>query len=163
MLMDSGSLKWIAVVACAVLSSASAADEAPVTCPVTQPLAAFIPPAPHEAREEGRFWYGNKALWTSLDDDGIWKGVATATGVRNKLWWWRVGWEPQQDAPYEGIVVTANRLDGAAPSAHSSGASNGLLATGWAMLVILELPTRGCWQVTGNYGGDTLSFVVWVP
>jgi hypothetical protein len=163
MLMNSGWLMWIAVVACAALSSAGAADEAPVTCPVTLPLAAFVPPPPYEAREEGRFWYGTKALWTSLADDGIWRGIASASGVRNKVWWWRAGWEPQQDAPYEGLIVTGNRLDATAPPARSSAATNGLLGTGWAMLVMLELPTRGCWAITGNYGGDTLSFVVWAP
>jgi hypothetical protein len=31
-----------------------------------------------------------------------------------------------------------------------------------AMLLMLELPERGCWEVTGNYKSDSLSYVVWV-
>ena len=27
---------------------------------------------------------------------------------------------------------------------------------------IIVFPTRGCWQLSGNYDGDYLSFVVWV-
>jgi hypothetical protein len=28
---------------------------------------------------------------------------------------------------------------------------------------MLEPPTLGCWEVTGSYGADSISFVVWVP
>jgi hypothetical protein len=31
-----------------------------------------------------------------------------------------------------------------------------------AMPLMVELPERGCWEVTGNYKSDSLSFVVWV-
>ena len=31
------------------------------------------------------------------------------------------------------------------------------------MLVGLELPYPGCWEVTGEYQGTLLSFVAWVP
>jgi hypothetical protein len=30
------------------------------------------------------------------------------------------------------------------------------------MLVGVDFPTTGCWQVTGAYKGETVSFVVWV-
>ena len=28
---------------------------------------------------------------------------------------------------------------------------------GWTMLIMLELPTLGCWEVTGSYGGDSVN------
>jgi len=31
---------------------------------------------------------------------------------------------------------------------------------GWAMLVMMEFPAAGCWEVTGKYQGNQLSFVV---
>jgi len=31
-----------------------------------------------------------------------------------------------------------------------------------AMLVGVDFPTLGCWEITGRYQGHELSFVVWV-
>ncbi len=33
---------------------------------------------------------------------------------------------------------------------------------GSAMLVGVRIPTPGGWEITGQYGGTTLSFVVWL-
>src|SRR5207247_11186717 len=33
---------------------------------------------------------------------------------------------------------------------------------GWAMLVGVEFPASGCWEVTGRYKGQTATFVVQV-
>ena len=33
---------------------------------------------------------------------------------------------------------------------------------GWAMLVMVEFPASGCWELTGRYKGQTVSFVVYV-
>jgi hypothetical protein len=33
---------------------------------------------------------------------------------------------------------------------------------GWAMLVMVEFSTGGCWEVTGQYKGQAASFVVQV-
>jgi hypothetical protein len=30
------------------------------------------------------------------------------------------------------------------------------------MLVGIDIPAAGCWEITGQYKGTTLSFVVWV-
>jgi hypothetical protein len=42
-------------------------------------------------------------------------------------------------------------------------ATNGLLGSGWAMLLMLELPTEGCCEITGNYRSELVSMVVYVP
>jgi hypothetical protein len=31
---------------------------------------------------------------------------------------------------------------------------------GWAMLVEIEIPTAGCWEVTATHGDSTLTFTV---
>jgi len=31
-----------------------------------------------------------------------------------------------------------------------------------AMVVGINFPTLGCWEITGRYGDDTLTFVVWL-
>jgi hypothetical protein len=40
--------------------------------------------------------------------------------------------------------------------------NNAIMGEEWAMLTMVELPTRGCWEVSGNYKSDYLAFVVWV-
>jgi hypothetical protein len=153
----------------AIFSQQTAADPvigAPENCPVTRPAdSRFVPPSPHPAREPGRFWLGTDALWTSLDEDGIWKGIASAQGTRNKFWWWRKGWKWDDDlgAQGPGLVVTGRRIDGEAPPARVSPVTNGKLSTGWAMLVMLELPTSGCWEIVGNYRSESVSMIVWLP
>ena len=62
-----------------------------------------------------------------------------------------------------GLSVTARRIDGDAPVVHVADATNAKLQSGWAMLLMLEIPTSGCWEITGNYRADSLSMVVWVP
>jgi hypothetical protein len=60
-------------------------------------------------------------------------------------------------------MVTAERIDGKAPRGESSEATNASSGDiGVAMLVGVNLPTPGCWKITGNYKEEKLSFVVWV-
>lgn len=153
------------LVTLAALPRAEAQPQVPADCPVTKaPYPPFVPPAPYAA-EQGRFWLGSKALWTSLYDDGIWRGIASEHGVRDKFWWWREGWTPETDLQSRdpGLFVTARRLDREAPPVKVGRATNGKLNTGWAMLLMLELPTEGCWEVTGNYRSEVVSMVVYVP
>ncbi len=154
------------ILGCIFSQSSIAADPVPDTCPVTKPpYPAFVPPAPHSANEAGRFWLGTKALWTSLSEDGIWSGIVSPSGTRNKFWWWREGWEFDTDlrANEPGLIVTARRIDGDAPIVRKPRVTNAQLGSGWAMLLMLELPTSGCWEITGNYRSEYVSMVVWVP
>jgi hypothetical protein len=155
------------LLACSLYTQSSVADgQVPSNCPVTRPSdPAFVPPAPHPAKEDGRFWLGTNALWTSLTEDGIWRGIVSPRGTRNKFWWWREGWKWDTDyrANEPGLIVTARRIDGDAPPVPAPRVTNGELANGWAMLLMLEIPTSGCWEITGNYRSEYLSMVVWVP
>jgi len=59
------------------------------------------------------------------------------------------------------LAVTAERLDEQAPILQGSKATNASASDiGSAMLVGVDLPTLGCWKITGKYGGAELSFVV---
>jgi len=82
---------------------------------------------------------------------------------RNKLFWWRQGYNAAAEDRPE-LSVSARRLDGEAPPAQVSRATNAHHKDfgGWAMLVMVEFPAGGCWEVTGHYKGETLSFVVQV-
>jgi hypothetical protein len=151
---------------CSLSAQAGDAEErVPSSCPVTRPPdPAFEPPAPYNEKQTGRFWYGSKDLWTVLANDGIWRGIKSARGTRNKFWWWREGWKSDTDlrANDVGLVINAHRIDGVAPPVGPLRVTNALLSTGWAMLTMLEI-TSGCWEITGNYRADYLTMVVWVP
>ncbi len=127
----------------------------------------FIPPAPNRAvLERGRFWYGSDRLWTLLREDGHWFGVYRddlRSRYRNKLPLFRAqfDWSKEHTPP---VVVTARRLDVAAPSINAERA-HGVFNedTGSFIMTALDLP-GGCWQIDAQYANEPpLTFVVSVP
>jgi hypothetical protein len=61
------------------------------------------------------------------------------------------------------LIVTGERLDASAPLLVASRATNAYADDiDSAMLVGVDLPTLGCWKITGKYADAELSFVVWV-
>lgn len=129
------------------------------SCPVT--LAAghqFAEPSPSSA---SRFWFGDEKLAVLLNAGGRWRGMGPTRSYRDKLFWWRQGYDGTTE-PTPNLVVTGRRLDDQAPALATPRATNAKHADfgGWAMLVALEFPVAGCWQVTGEYGSQKLSFVV---
>ena len=60
------------------------------------------------------------------------------------------------------IKVTGRRLDGPAPPLLALPPTNAFQGPGSAMLTGVYVPTPGCWEITGEYHGNELSFVVWV-
>jgi hypothetical protein len=139
----------------------------PATCPITLPAgAAFIPPAPYPATPPanypGQFWYGTAGLWTLLRVDGTWANLPLQrTGYSQKLFWWREGYSSSAE-PNPNLTVTGKRLDAPAASLTASRASNAMSDLGQSMDVGIDIPTAGCWEITGQYNDHKLSFVVWV-
>lgn len=135
-------------------------------CPVTKlPTQPFVPPSPYPADPgEGRFWFGTEKLWTHLFVDGRWRGLPTDSGYRDKVFWWRRGYNWRIENPPK-LTVTARRLDSPAPRLVTDEHAN----AGWTsdrdhpfIVTGIDIPTAGCWQITGDYKGDRLTFVVWV-
>lgn len=134
-------------------------------CAVTaRPQVVFVPPAPYPpaapSAEDGAFWYGSAQLWTMLSDSGSWASLPrSATGYSQKTFWWWKDYNPEQD-PNPDLSVTGKQLD--APDSHliASRATNASAEFGQAVLVGVEIPSPGCWEITGEYRGHKLSFVV---
>jgi hypothetical protein len=137
----------------------------PASCPITVPQDPhFVPPAPYNAMGfQGEFWYGSDSLWTAIRKNGIWEALPHNTeGYTQKVFWWRDGYVWNEE-PEPELTVTGERLDAPVPALQASKATNASASDiGSAMLVGVDMPTLGCWKVTGKYGRAELSFVVWV-
>ncbi len=146
-------------------SAASASKAGRDSCPITRPHEpVFTPPPPWPSKAPyGEFWYGTEALWTAVRPNGTWEALPhDATGYGQKVWFWKKGFNGHDD-PNPKLTVTGRRLDGSAPPLVASKATNGYHEDfNWAMLVGVEVPTLGCWEITGHIESHDLSFVVWV-
>jgi hypothetical protein len=134
------------------------AEPAPASCPVTLPGSSAVE-VPGQPSDEYRIWYGSPELAVLLPSDGNWSGMGAKHHYRDKLWWWRRGYDPYEE-PAPDLVIEATRLDGDSPAVRLDKATNGY-GEGWsAMLTALEFPASGCWQVNARYRQALLTFVV---
>lgn len=141
-----------------VCPSPPPAVTAPESCPVTLPPdPSFVPSPPQPSKAPFcAAWYGTQDLWTVVRPGG-------ELGRNNKMFFWSDQWDWRHDWRPE-LTVTARRLDGDAPEPRVSRATNAHGGDiGHSMLIGLEIPTSGCWEVTGEYKGAALTFVAWVP
>jgi hypothetical protein len=138
----------------------------PDTCPISRsanPTFTPPPPYPRSAPGDDEFWYGTDSLWTAVGHTGVWSGLPhNPEGYTQKVFWWRAGYSVAAE-PQPHLTVTGRRLDAAAPPLIASRATNASAPDiQSAMLVGVGFPTLGCWEITGQYAGTELSFVVWV-
>ena len=138
----------------------------PKDCLVTTPEnVSFKAPEPFSptAPWEGIFWYGSEQLWTALHNDGVWAGLPeNPDGYTQKIMWWSSLYS-LKDELEPALVVSGRRLDGEADPLRFYGATNAMADDiGEAMLTGVEIPTLGCWEITGQYKKSSIKFVVWV-
>jgi hypothetical protein len=92
-----------------------------------------------------------------LPTDGIWRGPKprhpSDFAYSNKLPW--SGALSYKEGP---LTATGKRLDGPAPSFTKFEEISG---EHWIMGGI-DIPVLGCWEITGRYKDQELSFIVWV-
>ena len=138
-------------------------------CLVTlAPSQAFIPPAPHAPNPEtssigapDHFWYGTEALWTALSFTGSWHGLPhDGKGYSQKVFVWSKDYDPKKE-PQPNLVITGRRLDADSPSFVNEHSTNAGFADGTkAMLAGVNIPSLGCWEITSQFKGRTLTFIV---
>lgn len=136
-------------------------------CAVTRPIPIFVPPSPFLASPPAYYqsdWFGSAALWTMINHDGeIWKQSSlphNPEGLTQKIFWWSANW-PARVELEPAITVVGTRLDGPGVFTYSPG-TNASADFGTAMLVGIDFPSPGCWQLTGRYRDALLSYVVWI-
>ena len=160
-------LRYLLALMAGLLLPALSSAQCLTTLPPNPP---FVPPIqyPPGGLAAGTFWYGTDALWTALSFDGKWpiqnNVLESKGGYRTKLTFWRRGFDWRTE-PKPKLIVTGKRLDGDAPSvavAHANAVfvpdKPGYMAPG--MMIGIDIPTAGCWEITAHYGGHTLTFIV---
>ena len=140
---------------------------APETCSVTKPAnQPFVPPPPYSAKpSHGEFWFGTDRLWTALPVTGTWRlGHYTSLDptFRQKLPFWRRGYDAHAE-PRPNLTVSGRRIDSPAGPLQTDGPGT----ASWTkddqfIMTGINFPTTGCWEITGRYENDELTFVVWV-
>lgn len=146
-----------------------APPSASVACPVTLPTTGrFTPPSPYPRELGGSgatsFWFGSKNLWTALPADGTWTWVHSTPqnlSQGQELFWRRANYNAAIEKR-PALRITGKRLDAKAPPFQSNQlAHNGYRGDLKSFMVeAIDLPSPGCWQITGRYRNQELSFVV---
>lgn len=132
-------------------------------CQVTRAAAPpFRPPPPFPATvSQSEFWFGTEVLWTILPVDGIWRRLPPVkSGYVQKMAWFSDlhNWRSE---PHPSIAVVGRRLDKPAPPLTVLGTTNGHTeALPSVMGVQINVPSLGCWEITGKYREHKLTFVV---
>jgi hypothetical protein len=131
----------------------------PETCAVTNPLEhPFVPPRPYQT-SRGINWFGTDKLWTYLPTNGI-------SGQGEKTLWFREEWSHYShwipDESALKLTIKARRLDAATPPPEISAGPT--FNRDWKAFMLggINLPTPGCWEITGRYEDAELQFVEWV-
>ena len=136
-------------------------------CDVTQPEPAFVPPKGFVATPPAYYestWYGSTHLWTMLRDGGeVWgPGLSISpTGLPQKTFWWSADWVVRDELEPD-ISVTGRRLDGPGSFTFGSPGTNASADFGTAMLVGIDIPSYGCWEITARYREARISYIVLV-
>lgn len=141
----------------------------PASCPLTLPPSApFTPLDEHVwAANEDQFWLGTDKLYIGLTKSGEqWDWLPrtpdhSTPEITAKVFWGSVDFDYHKKEDYS-LKVTGRRLDGDAPPFEVDRVTNALFKPRAAMLTGVYIPAPGCWEITGDYKGAKLSYVVWV-
>lgn len=99
-----------------------------------------------------------------LDREGeVWVGLPRGPDglLGQKSFWWSANYDVNKVTEPD-ITVAGRQLDGPGRFESHGPGTNAQADFGSAMLMGIGIPSTGCWQITGTYGGPSLSFVVWV-
>jgi hypothetical protein len=137
------------------LSTSQAQAQLAAACPRTTASGEILG-KPFPASEH---WYGSETLAVMLPPNGMWRGMGSAHHYRDKLFWWSFGFTPGSESK---LKVTGRKLDDTSAAANISRVTSAYASSlgGWTMLVAVEFPNAGCWEIAGEYLGQKLTFVV---
>jgi hypothetical protein len=131
------------------------------TCPVTKASEqTFVPPAPWEPNGP---WFGTEKLWTRVQMWEFWRRDQLGYYVPKLAWFSSTfDWTPEHWPKGSSLLtMTGRRLDGPSKPLIFDGANNAYVPDeGPFITTSAHLPTAGCWEITGHYKDENLTFVV---
>lgn len=152
-------VRTFAVPLALVLVALSPVAKAEANCPVSLPETML----PGQEAPSSLQWFGSDALAVLLPQDGVWRGMGPDRDFFDKLFWLAAGFQPGMEGDFS---VTGRKLgdDGASLRPLVSGVTNARHDDfgGWTVLTGLGFPQAGCWEVTGSFKGQHLTFIVQV-
>ena len=134
------------------------------TCPRTLGSeTAFRGPWPAAAT-----WYGTEALAVKLPKDGIWPTTKPGNRISVKVFWYSTEFQATAEKGFDGgehmgFEARIRRLGPGPNDAVISGPNwvgLGGLGENWTILTGIDFPSAGCWELTGEYFDQSLTFVV---
>jgi hypothetical protein len=119
-------------------------------------------------------WYGTEGLAVQLGSDERWGTTVLPARISAKVLWWSAAYRPGTES---SLKVEVKNLRGGPMTARVLDTTNAYLGEldkvdesnffrtdgspdKWFMLTGIAFPDAGCWQITGEYFGQTLTFVV---
>ncbi len=113
-------------------------------------------------------WFGSDALAVILPKDGIWPTTVPGHLIAVKLFWYSREFQAVAEQGFDGgahlgFEARIRRLDSGTSDAEISGpnwAGLGGLGDNWTILTGIDFPSPGCWEITGYYRDQSLTFVV---
>lgn len=145
---------FVSILAFVLAHGAAAADMA-TKCPISYPTDQLLGP---DYPASGN-WFGSEELAVMLPHYGIWSVTKEDHLIAIKLFWRSAGFEPGMETGLDVSVRNVNDPEQTAVVTRPTNAYAQDLG-GWAMLVGIDFPGPGCWEITGAYEEQTLSFVV---
>jgi hypothetical protein len=137
-----------------LVHGAAVADMA-TQCPINYPTDRLLGP---DYPASGN-WFGSDELAVNLPNYGIWSVTKKDHLIAIKLFWRSAGFEPGME---KGLDVSVRNVNDPVHTAVVTPPTNAYAPDlgGWAMLVGIDFQGTGCWEITGTYEEQTLSFVV---
>ena len=104
-------------------------------------------------------WFGTEALAVMLPRDGIWPTTVPGHLIAVKLFWYSSGFEAGMERNFAGRIerIDEGPIDAVLSSPTNAGGES---LGAWTILTGIDFPSAGCWRITGEYLGQSLTFVV---
>jgi len=136
------------------------------SCPVLEHIPGYVARAPYPTQPPPLYqavWYGTDDLWVMLTPGGeVWRDLPrSAGGLSQKTFWWSRNFDARAE-PEPAISVSGTRLDARGSFSAGNPGTHAIADFGQAMLVGVEIPSTGCWEITAEYKDAALRYVVLV-
>ena len=104
-------------------------------------------------------WFGSESLAVAIPHSGIWHGMGSENDFSDKLFWIADGFKPGLESDFS-LTGRHLRYDSIKPIISEATNARSSAFGGTAILVGLGFPVTGCWELTGTYQSQSLTFVV---